>query len=315
MKDTENQSLALTIQDEGHATSRIIKRVVLIGCSVNALLMTAKLCAGYLGHSEALVADGYHSFNDMLSDIIMFVFVGISYRSPDNSYTYGYGKFGTFASFLMSILLLVISAILFYHGIESIVDFAHGHLLPQPDIWTFVVIIFAMVCKEGLYRFYSAMGKKTDSKALLANAWHHRSDALASIATLIGITCAHFFGPSFRVLDPVAALVIAIFILIPALRLLWSSFKELMDRALPSEYIEKAKKVIEETEGVEGIKFLRSRRNGHHLLFDIGIYVKPDVSVSAASTIASSLKESLCSSFCPHLITTVTAYPEHSSNS
>lgn len=302
-------SLAQSLHDESQEAAGIIRRVVTIGCCVNALLMVLKLCAGYFGHSEALMADGFHSLNDILSDIIMFVFVGISYRASDERFSYGYGKFGTFSSFLMSIVLIVIAVFISIEGVESIVAYAHGEELEQPDIWTFIVIIFAMACKEGLFRFYSRVGRKTEAKALVANAWHHRSDALASVATLIGVTFAHFFGPSFRVLDPVASLFIALFILIPALRMLVPAFGELMEHSLPKKDVEKARNVIEDTKGVEGVKFLRSRRNGHHQMFDIGIYVDPDISVNQASEIAVNIKNALYKTFCPHLIVTVTTYP------
>lgn len=307
--ETQYQSLALTLQDEGKENSMIIRRVVTIGCCVNAVLMTLKLLAGYLGHSDALVADGFHSLNDILSDIIMFIFVGISYRKADKKYTYGYGKFGTFSSFLMSVLLIVISAFIFIEGVESIIEFSRGTILPQPDIWTFIVILFAMACKEGLYHFYSKVGKKTESKALVANAWHHRSDALASIATLIGVTFAHFFGTVFRVLDPIASLIISIFIFVPAVKLFVPSFLELMDRSLPKSDIDKAESIILTTDEVKGIKFLRSRRNGHLRMFDIGIYINGNMSIKDIDEISDKINNEFYNAFCPHAIINISVFP------
>ena len=304
----DKRSIALLVQDEDAASARRIRKVVTVGCCVNALLMILKLCGGYLGHSEALVADGYHSLNDILSDIIMFVFIGLSYRHADSRFTYGYGKFGTFSSFLMSVLLIVIAGIIAFHGIESIVEFSHGRELEQPDIWTFVVILVAMCCKEGLYRYYSRTARKIDSKALLANAWHHRSDALASIATLIGVTFAHFFGPSLRVLDPIASLVIALFILIPALRLLWSSFSELMEKSLPKQDVVKAENIVNAVAGIGKLKYLRSRRIGHDLVFDLGLLTSPDITVKETRAMAVNIENEFQKEFCKHVKVSVNFY-------
>lgn len=307
--DSKTPSISQTLHDTSGESAHIIRRVVIIGCCVNCLLMVLKLCAGYLGHSEALVADGFHSLNDIVADIIMFVFVGISYRKADARYAYGYGKFGTFASLLMACLLIFISVMITIEGIESIIEYSKGAELQQPDIWTFIVILFVMACKEGLYRFYSYSGRKIDSRALIASAWHHRSDALASIATLIGVTSAHFFGPSFRVLDPIASLVIAVFIFIPAVRMLWPSFSELMDHSLPREDVRKVSDIVRNVKGVEGLNYLRSHRNGHHLVFDIGIFVSPSLTVAAASLISNKIKTEIEEAYCHHVVTSITTFP------
>lgn len=301
--------LSQTLHDEDADSARIIRRVVKIGCLVNALLMVLKLSAGYFGHSDALMADGFHSLNDLAADIIMLIFIGISYRAADARYSYGYGKFETFSSFLMSSFLILIALMIGCEGVESIVDYAKGETLQQPDIWTFIVVLFAMACKESLFHFYYRAGKRAESKALMANAWHHRSDALASVATLIGVTCAHFFGPAFRVLDPVASLLIAIFILIPALRLFRPSFAELMERSLPQKDVESACKEVEETPGVEGVRYIRSRRNGHNLIFDIGIEVDPSISVDQGAAIAARIEQRLHDLFCPHVFVSVNTFP------
>lgn len=308
-KKEQAPSLVQSLHDDNRESAKIIRRVVTIGCCVNALLMFLKLGAGWFGHSEALLADGFHSLNDIVSDILMFVFVGISYRPADERFSYGYGKFGTFSYFLMSIFLIVIAVLITIEGIESIIDFAHGEELIQPDIWTFVVVLFVMACKEGLFRYYSRIGRMTDAKALIANAWHHRSDAMASIATLIGVTFAHFFGPDFRVLDPIASLVIAAFIFIPALRLLIDAFKELMEHSLPKEDVERARNIIISEQGVQKIKYLHTRRNGHDLVFDAGIAVAPDTSVSEADGIAENIKNALRKEFCPHIRLSVAVFP------
>lgn len=311
MTDKETTpSVSQALHDSGGESADIIRRVVIIGCCVNCLLMAVKLCAGYLGHSEALVADGFHSLNDIVADIIMFVFVGMSFREADERYSYGYGKFGTFASLLMSCLLIIIAVLITIEGVESIIDYSRGIELQQPDIWTFIAVLFVMACKEGLYRFYSHSGHKIESKALIASAWHHRSDALASIATLIGVTFAHFFGPSFRVLDPVASLVIAVFIFIPAIRMLWPAFIELMDHSLPAADVDRVKSIIKKVVGVKSIRYLRSRRNGHCMVFDIGIGVPSELSVGEAAEISDNIKSDIEKAYCHHVTVSITSFPE-----
>ncbi len=301
--------LAQVLPDETGASARTIRRVVKIGCAVNALLMALKLTAGYLGHSDALVADGFHSLNDLAADLIMLIFVGISYRAADDRYAYGYGKFETFSSFLISAFLIVVACVIGAEAVESIIGYAKGEELDQPDIWTFIVVLFAMACKEGLFRFYSHAARRAESKALLANAWHHRSDALASVATLVGVTFSHFFGPAFRILDPVASLVIAVFILIPAVRLFRPAFAELMERSLPAGDVARARGIVEAVPGVEGVSGLRTRRNGHHLIFDVEIRIAPHLTIEQGAVIAAAIEEALKKAYCPHIFVSVTTRP------
>lgn len=304
-----SSSLAQALPDENNQSAATIRRVVKIGCAVNALLMALKLCAGYLGHSDALVADGFHSLNDLAADIIMLVFVGISYRKPDEKYSYGYGKFETFSSFLISSVLVVVACLIIREAVESLIGYFQGEVLPQPDIWTFVVVLFAMACKEGLFRFYSAAGRKAGSKALKANAWHHRSDALASVATLIGVTFSHFFGEGFRVLDPIASLVIAVFILVPAFRILRPAFAELMERSLPENERKKALELVSKIPNVKDVEYLRARRNGHKYVFDFGIKTDASLSVAQCSHLTDEIRQALTDAFCPHVILSVNYSP------
>lgn len=309
MKKHQHISVANELPDQSGAGARIIRKAVKIGCFVNLLLMILKLSTGHWGHSDALMADGFHSLNDVAADLIMLIFVGISYRPANASYSYGYGKFETLSSLLMSSLLIFIGVMVGIEAIETVIDYAKGADLVQPDIWTFVVVLFAMACKEGLYRYYSRAGRQANSKALMANAWHHRSDALASVATLIGVTAAHFFGPAFRVLDPVASFVIAIFILTAAVRMFIPAFVELMEHSLPEHEIEKAREIVKNTPGVKEITYIRSRRNGHHLIFDIGIGVNPDLTISQGAEIADNIESEIKNAYCPHVYVSMNTRP------
>lgn len=308
-KKHHSKTLSQILPDESGDSARVIRRVVRVGCIVNAVLMVLKIVAGKLGHSDALVADGFHSLNDLAADVIMLLFVGISYRVADSRYPYGYGKFETFSTFLISAFLIVVSCMIGIEAVDSIIDYAGGAALPQPDIWTFIVVVFAMTCKEGLFRYYARAGRRAGSQALMANAWHHRSDALASVATLVGVTSSHFFGPAFSILDPVASLVIAIFIFVPALRLLRPAFFELMEHSLPESDLEKIRAAVCGVKGVESLSYIRSRRNGHHMIFDIGVQVAPQMTVAESQTVADDIEAALRTAYCRHVMVSVRVSP------
>lgn len=295
--------------DSGHPASSKVRRVVIIGCAVNLILMALKLATGYLGHSDALFADGFHSLNDVAADLLMLFFVGLSYRKANEKFPYGYGKFETFSSFLISGVLIVIALVIGFEGVESIVSFADGEELPQPDVWTVVVIVIAMASKEFLFRYYSSAARKIGSTALAANAWHHRSDALASVATLIGVSFAHFFGPSFRILDPCASIVIALFIFVSAGRIIVPAFAELMDRSAPTPLRERCRAIILSEDGVRSIRSMKVRRSGHYLIVVAEICIDPQMTVGEGAQIARRVEEALRSGFHRALHPTVVTVP------
>lgn len=289
----------------------LIRRVVITGCLINAMLMAMKLIAGYYGQSDALVADGFHSLNDVAADIVMLLFVGISFRPADERFSYGYGKFQTFSSFLISVALLFVAVEISLEAIESIIDYSHGTVLPQPSVWTIVVVVISMIGKEFLFRYYRSASRKTDTMALLTSAWHHRSDAMASIATLIGVTFAHFFGKSWRILDPCASLVLVVFIVVPAIRMLVPAFMELMDRSLSPEIISKGKETVVSTPDVETVEYITGRKNGHYYIFNIGASVNRDLTVNEGYVISSQIEKRLHDVFGKNIMTSITILPSN----
>lgn len=302
-------NLAGLMDFHGLEEAKQIRRVVAIGCGVNVLLMLLKLIFGYCGHSEALVADGYHSLVDVGTDLIMLTFVGISFRKPTKFFSYGYGKFETFASMLVSGLLLGISVFIAMEAIDSIKDYLNGEILDRPDIWTIFAIIAAIAGKEFLFRFYRAAGKRTRCNALVSAGWHHRSDSLASVTTLVGVSCAHFFGEQWRVFDPCASLVIVVFILIPACRLFFPAFRELMEGSISRHDLEDAEKIVETVPGVEGLKLLHSRKSGPFLIFDAEIYVKGDMNINQGFEISSEIEQALVRKFGKNIRVSVITIP------
>ena len=306
---THGDSLSNLLTVSSAEESRFIRRIVITGCIVNVILMALKLTVGYFGHSDALMADGYHSLSDFGADLIMLFFIGISFRKPDSKYSYGYGKFETFSTFLISLFLLFIAFHITDEAIDSIREYIAGYHLPKPDIWTVVVVIVSMFCKEFLFRYYRAASRKTGVMALLSNAWHHRSDALASIATLIGVTFAHFLGESWRILDPVASLILVIFIIVASIKMLIPAFRELMDRSCDPSEIKRAERIVENVSGVLGIKSIKSRKNGHFHLFDVNIEVEPSMTITKAEIISSEIMDKLKESFGKHILVNVITSP------
>lgn len=282
-----------------------IRRIVITGCLLNAFLMVMKLLVGWFGHSNALIADGFHSLNDVAVDIVMFIFIGISYRTASSSYAYGYGKYETLASVLISLLMIFIATMLCIEGTRTVIGYAHGRELEHPDIWTVFAIVIAIVTKECLYRYYTRAGHELESSALEGAGWHHRLDAMCSIATLIGVSCAHFLGEGFRVLDPCVSILIGLMIYIPAFRLLIPSFLEMMEHMLPKAEVEKTRAAIMSVPGVLELKTLRARKAGHCRIFDITIRVAPGTTVEQGSVISGQIEQALIHAFCAHIFVTV----------
>lgn len=292
--------------------SKTIRRAVIIGCAVNIALAAIKLAFGYYGHSDALWADGFHSIGDVGSDVIMLAFVGLSFRVPGRRFPYGYGKFETLASLLISCLLIYFAISIFSNAVVSIVSFSKGEALPRPDIWTIVAVVLAMCVKECLFHFYHRVGKRTRSSAMISSAWHHRSDALASVATLVGVTFAHFGGEKMRVFDPCASLLIACFILIPAIILFFSACGEFMDGRLPSQIIYEAEEVIASVTGVRKLDMLRTRKSGPFYIFDVRIEVDKTLTVSDAAIIARQVENALKERFGRNILVSVITVTESS---
>ncbi len=295
--------------ESGIEEPRLIRKVVTIGCCVNILLMALKLVFGYCGHSDALVADGYHSLVDVATDLIMLTFVSISFRKPSRNYSYGFGKFETFASMMVSGLLLGVSVMISIEAMESIKEYMDGEVLPRPDIWALLAIITAIVGKEFLFHYYHKTGKRTRSNALISSAWHHRSDALASLAALIGVSAAHFLGDSWRVCDPLASLVIVVFILVPAFRLFVPALKELMEGSLSRGMVERAEGAISNNDGFYSLVDLKTRKSGPFLIFDATVSVDGDVTVKEAEETVKDVKEKLRKEFGPNIHVSVRVVP------
>lgn len=271
----------------------IIRHVTWVGFWINALLMALKLAFGFYGHSDALIADGFHSLSDFGTDFIVLILVGIAHKGADNDHPYGHGKFETIASVIISLILLCVAAGITISGIRSIVGFAYGEPLLRPDIWTLVVAALSIAAKEWLYRYTMTNARAVESEALKANAWHHRSDALSSVAALAGIALSLFLGDKWTLADPITSLIIGLLIAYSAVKISIPSLGELMETSLPADVVNKIENSIDNTAGVLYYHNLRTRRNGHSAIIDVNIHVNPRMSVAEGHAIASEVENNI----------------------
>lgn len=272
---------------------KTIRKVTLVGFWINLFLVIIKLFFGYWGHSDALVADGYHSVSDFVTDFIVLFFVGAAYKKADREHPYGHGKIETVATAFIGIFLFITALVLGIEGVLSIINVANGETLPKPSIWTLVVAVVSILAKEFCYRYTVRYGKKVGSSSLIANAWHHRSDALSSVATLIGVAFSIFMGATWRIMDPIACVLVSILIAISAVQIARPSFSELLERSLPEDEIKKIREIIKSVPGVKRVHNLRTRQNGHSYVIDVNIHVDPDITVRVAHDIATDVECSL----------------------
>lgn len=297
-KSEHTHSLLQHINDVGYREdTKVIRKVAIVMLCVNLSLMLVKLIGGIIGQSEALTADGYHSLTDSSSDIILLIFTGIAIKSSDKRYPYGYGKFETLAAFIISLGLLAVAVHIAYDGVESIISFINGQRIERPNIIAVIVIIVSIITKECLFRYAHATGKRTGSLALISNAWHHRSDAMAGVATLAGVGGAYLFGKRLTILDPIASLIISVFIIIPALKMFRKALGDLMDKGIDHTKIETFTEEVSKLQGVESVVQVRSRKSGRKIMLDIVIDVQPDLTARELTGINTEIRNMAITEF------------------
>lgn len=276
-----------------------IEKVTLQGAVVNLLLSAGKIAAGIWGRSAAMLADGVHSFSDLVSDFVVLVFVRISSKKMDRDHEYGHGKFETLATLIVSLLLLVVGALFLADGIGSIVSVISGESIPEPGYVALVAAVVSIVVKEWLYRYTARVGKEVDSPVMVANAWHHRSDALSSIASLVGIGGAILLGDKWTLLDPLASCGISIAIVIVAVKMAGPALNELLEGSLPDDVEKDIVATAGAVEGVKDVHNLKTRRNGTSMIIEAHIVVDPMISVQEAHNIVTSAEKTLIAKYGP----------------
>ncbi len=282
-------------QDNAHRNS-IEKRCTLVGMTSDICLSALKIVTGIVGHSSAILADGIHSISDTVTDALVYAMVRLSGKGVDERYRYGRGKFETLAAFLISIILVVVALGLMTEGAKDVWEAFNGGTLERPHDIALIVGIVAVVVKEGLYHYTRLKGRKTNSSALKAYAWHHRADALSTAATLVGVAGAMFLGEHWRVLDPIAAIAVSVLILVLAYRLGRPAVEELLEVSLPQEEQDKIAGIVNGIDGVKAFHNLRTRRNGNLRVVDLHIKVDGDLTVAQSHDITRRIEQQLAAS-------------------
>lgn len=270
-----------------------IYRVTVMDSIVNFLLLVFKFFAAFFGHSAAMLADAVHSLSDFVTDIIVILFVRISAKPEDESHDYGHGKYETLATAIIGILLLFVGFGILWSGVSSIYRFLQGGSLQEPGILALAAALISIVSKEVIYRYTVFKGKKLNSQAVIANAWHHRSDALSSIGTAIGIGGAILLGPHWRVLDPIAAVIVSFFIMKVSIRLLIPCVDELLEKSLPVEVENQIQETILSFPGVSSPHHLRTRRIGSYCAIEVHVRMDGKIPLEEAHRTATEIENKL----------------------
>ena len=287
-----------------------IYQVTLVGGVVNVVLLLFKFVAGIVGHSAAMVADAVHSLSDFVTDVIVLVFVHISGKPKDKSHDYGHGKYETLAMTLIGVALLIVAIGIIYHGAMEIVAWLNGEQLEAPGTLALWAALLSVLLKEGVYQYSMVKARLLNSQVVEANAWHHRSDALSSVGTAIGIGGAIFLGQRWTVLDPIASLVVGAFIVKVAVDLLHRGIDDLMEHSLPEDVEEEILRIVGELKGVVDPHDLRTRKIGNHYAIELHILMDGDITLREAHNKASEVEDLLRARYGEHTHVAVHVEPK-----
>lgn len=267
--------------------------MTLVGGAVNVILLLFKFVAGIVGHSAAMVADAVHSLSDFVTDVIVLVFVRISTKPKDKSHDYGHGKYETLAMTIIGMALLAVAVGIVYSGLTKTIAWVNGEQLEAPGMLALWAALLSVVLKEGVYRYSMVKARQLSSQAVEANAWHHRSDALSSIGTAIGIGGAIFLGQRWTVLDPIASIIVGAFIVKVSFDLLRNGIGDLTEQSLPDSVEDEILSLVASLPGVVEPHDLRTRRIGNHYAIELHILMDGNITLSKAHDKASEVEELL----------------------
>ena len=264
--------------------------MTLVGSVVNVALLLFKFVAGIVGHSAAMIADAIHSLSDFLTDVIVLVFIRISDKPRDKSHDYGHGKYETLAMMMIGVALLVVAVGILYGGASKIHQWLDGAQLEAPGMLALWAALLSILLKEAVYRYSMVKARALNSQAVEANAWHHRSDALSSLGTAVGIGGAIFFGQRWTVLDPLASCVVGVLIVKVAVGLLRNALGDLLEHSLPDAVEEEILQLVASLSGVVEPHNLRTRRIGNHYAIELHIRMRGDITLREAHDKASEVE-------------------------
>jgi cation diffusion facilitator family transporter len=276
--------------DPGSQT-REAHRVTLIGAVIDLTVGLLKLITGLLVGSAALIADGIHSFSDLVTDGFVLAATHYGRQEPDSNHPYGHGRIETLATLVLGSVLIFVAGGIAWASLMRLIG---GEPFEAPGLWAIGVAVVALAAKEWIFRYTLRVARRVNSKLLEANAWHSRSDALSTVAVLIGLVAAQF-GAGW--VDAVAAILVGIMVGQVGWRLLWESSQELIDTALPEAEREQMQSIAEEVPGVHGVHDLRTRSLGSQVVLDLHIVVAPRLTVSEAHEIGNTVSRQLRDAF------------------
>ncbi|MCQ2319496.1 MAG: cation diffusion facilitator family transporter [Bacteroidales bacterium] len=280
------------------AREKEIYKVTIIGGFANAILVIFKFVAGILANSAAMLADAVHSLSDFITDVIVLVFVKISNRPKDKSHDYGHGKFETLATLIIGVALLFVGVMIFYNGAIKIYECLWlGVRLESPGMLALWAAIASILIKEIVYQYTVRKGRRLNSQAVVANAWHHRSDALSSVGTALGIGGAIFLGDEWRILDPMAAVVVSVFILSVATKLFVRSLNELLEKSLPDDVENEIVAIVESFEMVKNVHDIRTRGIGNNIAVEMHVLMDGSLTLKETHDTTEAIEEKLREKF------------------
>ena len=268
-------------------------RVTIAGSIINILLLVFKFVAGILGHSAAMIADAIHSLTDFVTDAIVLIFVRLGSKPTDHDHDYGHGKYETLASAIIGVSLLVVAMMICDSGVTKTYHAMCGEPLQQPGFIALAAAVASVVLKEWAYRFTVRVGRRCHSEAVVANAWHHRSDALSSVGTTVGIGGAIILGEKWAVLDPLTAIVVSFFIMKAAWSVLSKAVGELTDGSLPKETEDEIEKIVSEDKDVSVVHNLCTRRIGNRIAIEMHVRMPGETSLYVAHHHATEIEKRL----------------------
>lgn len=272
---------------------RDIYKVTMVGSAGNVALLAFKFAAGVLGHSSAMIADAIHSLSDFITDVVLLAFVHMSAKPQDEDHDYGHGKYETFATLIIGLAIIAAAIGIIISGVDKLVDWVGGRQLAAPGWLALAAALLSIVVKEVMYRYTVRRGKALDSPALVANAWHHRSDALSSIGAAVGIGGAILLGNRWTVLDPLASVVVGLMLLKVAIGLLRSSVGELTEHSLSSEVEKEIEDIICSYPDVSDPHNLRTRRIGNRFAIEVHVRMDGNSTLTAAHNRATAIEQRL----------------------
>lgn len=291
------------------AREKGIYKVTVVGSIVNALLLVLKFVAGIVGNSAAMIADAVHSLSDFVTDIIVIVFVRISNKPEDKEHDYGHGKYETLATLMIGVILFFVGLGIFWNGASAIYGVFNGRQIESPGMIAFWAAVVSIVLKEALYHYTIIRGRKLCSQSVVANAWHHRSDAFSSIGTAVGIGGAILLGDRWVILDPIAAVVVSFFICKVAVQLALPCLEELLEKSLPEETERDILSILQDFPEVSDPHHLRTRRIGNYCAVEVHIRMDGSTPLSEAHDTASAIESRIRNLLGPSTIVSIHLEP------